>query len=407
MAIEKDVASDGKKSGLLILFGGGIIFGGAFLLWGYLSKPALTPSNINLNKVANNVPVRSTETKQYQQLQSQANKLGSQTADINGTSFVASLKMSDVKYETPFIAPQHVELNTFPVEDPQNSAPTPNGISEDQKAALKGYLKVLNERWKPGGMQLASAFGQEGEGAQNGTGQANAFSTWTSGLPSNEQVAPVRTAMEGSISQDKIIVPPNTRRPGVIDTAIDSDNLNSIVSAHIPTGFLTGAMFTARGVQLAGNGVVIHFTRMTVNDVEYQVDAYALQDDTLQSSVASEVNNRYFSRIILPAMASGIGGVGQLYKDQNTQILSTSSGTITGGTGKVDSSAVVGTVIGGIGEQAGQVIASDAAKLPVKQVKVYRKQIVAIQFMKGVYESDRVNKNATVLTERRLISGEH
>ncbi|MCW7763444.1 conjugal transfer protein TraO [Photorhabdus luminescens] len=406
MAIEKDVASDGKKSGLLILSGGVIIFGGAFLLWGYLNKPAPTPSNINLNKVANNALVRSTETKQYQQLQSQANKLGSQTADINGTSFVASLKMSNVKYETPSIAPQHVELNTLPVEAPQNSAPAPNGISDDQKTALKGYLKVLNERWKPGGMQLASTFGQE-EGAQNGTGQVNTFSTWTSGLPSNEQVTPVRTAMAGSISQDKIIVPPNTRRPGVIDTAIDSDNLNSIVSAHIPTGFLTGAMFTARGVQLAGNGVVIHFTRMTVNDVEYQVDAYALQDDTLQSSIASEVNNRYFSRIILPAMASGIGGVGQLYKDQNTQILSTSSGTITGGTGKVGGSAVVGTVIGGIGEQAGQVIASDAAKLPVKQVKVHRKQVVAIQFMKGVYESDRVNKNATVLTEPRLTSGEH
>ncbi|MBC8950079.1 conjugal transfer protein TraO [Xenorhabdus sp. TS4] len=390
MAIEKDIASDSKKSGLLILSGGMLIFGGGFLLWGYLNKPAPTPSNINLNKVANNASVKSTETKQYQQLQSQANKLGSQTADVNGTSFVASLKMSDVKYEMPPIAPQSVELNTHPIEFQQNPTTTPDGISEDKRAALKGYLKVLNERWKPGGMQLASAFGQESEG--NGSSQANTFSTWTRGLPSNEPLEPAKTTMEKSTLQNKIIVPPNTRRPGVIDTAIDSDNLNSIVLAHIPAGFLEGATFSTKGVQLAGNGVVIHLTHMTLNGVEYQVDAYALQDDTLQSSVASEVNNRYFSRIILPAIASGIGGVGQLYKDQNTQIISTPSGTITGGTGKVNGSAVVGTVIGGIGEQAGQIIASDAAKLPVKQVMVHKDQVIAIQFMKGVYESDRVNK---------------
>ncbi|PHM37628.1 hypothetical protein Xmau_03846 [Xenorhabdus mauleonii] len=405
MAIENDVASDGKKTGLLILSGGILIFGVAFIAWGYLNQPAPTPSNIKLNKVANNASVKSTETELYQQLQSQANKLGSQTADADGTSFVASLKMSDIKYETPSTAPQPVELNTHPIESQENPTTTPDGISEDKKAALKGYLKVLNERWKPGEMQLASAFGQESEG--NGSNQANTFSTWTSGLPSNEPLEPVKTTMEKSTSQNKVIVPPNTRRPGVIDTAIDSDNLNSIVLAHIPAGFLEGATFSAKGVRLAGNGVEIHLTHMTLNGVEYQVDAYALQDDTLQSSVASEVNNRYFSRIILPALASGIGGVGQLYKDQNTQILSTSNGTITGGTGKVNGSAVVGTVIGGIGEQAGQVIANDAAKLPIKQVHVNKNQVVAIQFMKGVYESDRVNKNVSTLTEPQIASGKH
>ncbi|WP_426575580.1 conjugal transfer protein TraO (plasmid) [Xenorhabdus stockiae] len=400
MSIEKDAASDSKKSLLLIFSGGVITIGGIFILWGYLNQPPPTPSNINLNKVANNASLNSVETQQYQQLQSQANKLGSQTADTNGTSFIASLKMSDINYKVPSEEPPEVKLNQAAVEAQYNPAPSSDGVSEEQKAAIKGYLKVLNERWKPGEIQLANTFGQESEGDQSTQTQSNSFSSWTNGLPSNQSVVSAKTTMPVNMQQDKIVVPPNTRRPGVIDTAVDSDNLNSIVSAHIPAGFLAGAKFTTKGVQLVGNGVEIHFTHMTLKGVEYQVDAYALQDDTLQSSVASEVNNRYFSRIILPAVASGIGNLGQLYKDQNKQIISTPNGTMTGSTGKVDGEAVAGTIIGGIGEQAGQVIASDAARLPIKQVKVNKNQIIAIHFMKGVYESDRVNKNAPT-------SGEH
>ncbi|EKN6179210.1 hypothetical protein DVQ78_21840 [Yersinia enterocolitica] len=91
--------------------------------------------------------------------------------------------------------------------------------------------------------------------------------------------------------------------------------------------------------------------------------------------------------------------MGELYKQQNTQILSTNAGTISGGTGSVKGSAVAGTIVGGIGSQAGQVMASDAAKLPVQQVRVFKNQVVAIQFMKGVYESDRLNKNATAIPQ--------
>ncbi len=57
-------------------------------------------------------------------------------------------------------------------------------------------------------------------------------------------------------------------------------------------------------------------------------------------------------------------------------------------------SALAGTVAGGIGTQAGQVMAADAARLPVKQVKVFKNQTIAIHFMKGVYASDRINRDA-------------
>lgn len=399
MAIEKDAASDGKKTTMVIVGAVVIVSAGAYLGWGYLNRPEPTPSQYNLNRVANNAPRNSAETVQYQRLQSEANSIGYKTADNGGTSFVASLRMSDINAEMPAPAPQPVNLNTTPADTQQGSNPQNGGIAEDQKAALKGYLKTLNDRWKPGNMQLASAFGQ-GAQSQQGTNQpadtsaGGSFGNWTQSLPGNAPT--VTPANQETTRKDIEIVPPNTRRPGVIDSAVDSDNLNSIVLAHIPAGPLAGASFTAQGVQLAGDGVVIHFTRMTHNGVDYQVDAYALQDDTLQSAVASDVSNRYFSRIFVPAIASSVGGLGDLYKQQNTQILSTNAGTISGGTGKVSGSAVAGTIVGGLGANAGKVMTNDASRLPVKQVKVFKNQIVAIQFMKGVYESDRINKSAAV-----------
>lgn len=394
MAIEQDAANDGKKSLMLGIAVVVIVGAGAYLGWGWLHRAEPTPSNYKLNSVANNAAHSSVETAQYRKLQSEANNIGGKTADSGGNSFVASLRMSDVKPVAPTPALQPVSLNTTTVTSSQGDT-TNSGIAENEKAALNSYMKLLNERWKPGGIQLASSFGQSQQGnGQSGSTSENAFSAWSNGLPGNAPVTVSSQTTANNVVQDLMVVPPNTLRPGVIDTAIDSDNLNSIVKAHIPAGFLAGASFTARGIQLAGNGVVIHLTSMTLNGIEYQVDAYALQDDTLQSSVASDVNNRYISRIILPAVATGIGGLGELYKQQNTQILSTNAGTISGGTGSVKGSAVAGTIVGGIGSQAGQVMASDAAKLPVQQVRVFKNQVVAIQFMKGVYESDRLNKNA-------------
>ncbi|WP_202305949.1 conjugal transfer protein TraO [Dryocola clanedunensis] len=394
MAIEKDVAREGKKSLWLIVLAVFGVCGGAYVAWGWFNRPVETPSQYSINRVANNAPVNTQETAQYRKLLKTANTQGAQQADTQGSSFVASLSVSEAKPVAITPVPEPVRLVTTPAPS-NDAAQTGDGLSDKHREAMNAYLTTLSKRWQPAGLQVATRFGgQDAAGGEGDTG--NAFSAWHDSLPGNAPVTPAsltRTVADAT-APDAVIVPPNTRRPGVIDTAVNSDNLNSIVLAHIPAGKFAGASFQARGIQLAGDGVVIHFTRMTLNGVDYNVDAYGLQDDTLQSSVASEVNNRYVSRIVLPAIASSLGGLGALYRDENTEILSTDAGTISGKTGKVSGSAVAGTLIGGMGSNAGQVLASDAAKLPVKQVRVWQNQVVAIQFMKGVYASDRVNEQA-------------
>ena len=60
--------------------------------------------------------------------------------------------------------------------------------------------------------------------------------------------------------------------------------------------------------------------------------------------------------------------------------------------------AVAGTILGGAAQQAGQVIANDAQKLPVKQVIVDRGQPVALLFMSAVTENDRVTNSTPTST---------
>lgn len=124
-------------------------------------------------------------------------------------------------------------------------------------------------------------------------------------------------------------------------------------------------------------------------------DSTLSQRATLQSSVASEVSNRYATRILLPALANGLGLGGQLYASANTQIMSNGFNTLEGRVGMPDGKAVAGTVLGGAAQQAGQVIASDAQKLPVKQVLVNRGQSIAVIFMSAVKESDKETNTPT------------
>jgi intracellular multiplication protein IcmE len=224
------------------------------------------------------------------------------------------------------------------------------------------------------------------------------WAAWTDSL--SPQTAAGEAGAPATVAA-QVLIPAGSRPGGVIETAVDSDNTRSQVLARIPSGPYAGATLLANGVQLAGDGVAINFNRMEWQGDTWNVDVWAAMPDTLQSSVASDVNNRYATRIILPAIASGLGLAGQLYASANTQILSNGYDNIEARTGMPDAKAVAGTIVGGAAQQAGQVIASDAQRLPVKQVLVYRGQTVALLFMTAVKTSDNVTRAAATAPIQR------
>lgn len=389
MSIEQDAASDGKKTLALIGVAVIIVAAAGYLGWGWMQQSAVPESQYNLSRVANNAPLSAQESRQYRELLKLSNQQGAQAAEREGNSFVASLSESQQTDDTPVIprvAPAPVTLNTQ-TDSSQYGTDQQGGLNDEQKQQITNLLTQLNARWQTSDMQLATAFGSEG---QDGL---SPFSQWAQSVPglvsSPQQPAPQGTAGTPTAAATPLInIPGLTRYPGTIDTAIDSDNPESKVIAVIPAGKLQGAQLAAPNVQLAGDGVIVNFKTLAFKGMTCTIDAYAQDDETQRSSIASDVNHRYVTRIILPALANGIGKVGQLYEDSNTQILTTNSGTVTGRTGSPDSKAVAGVIAGGIGQQTAQVMTQDASRLPVTQVNVDRRQVVSILFMKPVTDKD-------------------
>jgi len=182
--------------------------------------------------------------------------------------------------------------------------------------------------------------------------------------------------------------------PAQLGTDLDTDE-TSWVFARVPIGEYEGAVLHASGYKRINNAVDITFNFMVWNGHTYHVNAKAVDQKTMRTSLSGEVNHRYDSRILLPAIANGLAKAGQLYEQADTQTMTTPfGGIIQSRNGPPSSSAVKGTVIGGMASEAGQVLRSDAAQLPPKQVLVPRGETIGIRFIESVHSTDDVDLRA-------------
>lgn len=389
MSAEKDVSRDVKKTGIIIATVVFSLIGGGFLLVSWMSTPPPPASRINVDKAAGGSGKVAPESPQYREILRENNAEGAKQAQAANTSFIASVGSGTVRQVPPISQDPLPVPQTPPLSGhSQQSQPAPSGIDPDRKKALEAMLKELVIQRAASAGQVASITGMTGGNTGNPGGTpVSVYASWTDSLAPT--LTPATLSGTPSGNTDNVVIPAGSRPGGVIDTAVDSDNTSSQVLAHIPAGPYAGATLMANGVQLAGDGVKIHFTKMDWKGNSWRVDVWGADHETLQSSVASQVNNRWGTRILLPAFAHGLGLGGQLYGNANTQILSNGYSTIEGRVGMPNGTAVAGTILGGAAQQAGQVIASDAQKLPVKQVLVDRGQSVALLFMTAVKESDK------------------
>ncbi|WP_180269778.1 conjugal transfer protein TraO, partial [Erwinia amylovora] len=202
-------------------------------------------------------------------------------------------------------------------------------------------------------------------------GKDSSWAAWRDSLPGSEvQLAAARSRQNTlNAPPASVVVEPYWRGPGEICTGVDSDNGATPVLGCIKTGPYAGAVLKApEGAKLSGNGVIIHFTTMTLNSKAYKIDAYGLDDKTLVANIASDVDHHYGRRILLPAFLKGIGATGELYAQSNTQVLTNGFNTVTARPSAPDGSAVAGVIVGGAAEQAAQVLTNDAGRLADRTV---------------------------------------
>lgn len=406
MASEQDAGRAQKLTwtSIVLVIGGMLVGGYALITWLY--KPPEQTSQVNLDRVSGAVPGKTSETPAYREQLEQFNRQGAAQAQADNGSFIASIKL-----EQQPVVPQEEKktpANTVAGNESRqgeqagnNGGNGNNNGNSDQNSrrqqALDKFLARLNPDVKEQhitGLQAARVLGSEGSGAGQG-GADNSYQQWSQSLGGGlRTVASSSRGTSGSSSAPVVpieIIPPYWRAPGYIDLGIDSDNSTTPVLSRIDTGKYAGIVLKASdGAKLTGEGVVIHFSEMAYKGINYKVDAYALQEDSLLANVATDVNHRYMSRIVLPALLGGIGGIGEMYSQANTQLVSNGFNSQVVRLGLPDGAAVLGAMAGGAAGQAAKVLTEDAQRVPATQVTVTKGQVVAIQFMRGVYSGDAI-----------------
>lgn len=410
MSTEKDAGQSGKKGVVLVVAALVLIAGISYVGMGWFQPQERTQSRLALSAASVRTGTTTDETAHYRELLRQDNDQGAAEAEKNNTSFLASIPRGvDIPVENTDTGKTGQSGNDEKRTTRENNRtpPSQQGVNDkDRQERLKQLLARLRNT-TPATLTVATVPGGEsgGSGRSNGGQSQGIWHNWTSSLSSGNSIIPATMRSTDVTTPPVTIIPALTRVPAYIETAVDSDNTTSQVVANIPAGPWAGARLHAARITLVGDGVEINFTRMFWQGTEYKVNAWAQDQKTLQSSIASDVNHRYVSRIFLPAFLGGFGEAGSLFKSANTQILTNQYSTLAS-TAMPSGKVLAGVIGGGMAEKTGSVLQQDAAKLPATQVTVNRNETIAIQFVDGVYSTDAIKPGASRTTQNAQVTSE-
>ncbi|EHZ4598810.1 conjugal transfer protein TraO [Escherichia coli] len=410
MSTEKDAGQSGKKGVVLVVAALVLIAGISYVGMGWFQPQERTQSRLALSAASVRTGTTTDETAHYRELLRQDNDQGAAEAEKNNTSFLASIPRGvDIPVENTDTGKTGQSGNDEKRTTRENNRTPPSQQrvnDKDRQERLKQLLARLRNT-TPATLTVATVPGGEsgGSGRSNGGQSQGIWHNWTSSLSSGNSIIPATLRSTDVTTPPVTIIPALTRVPAYIETAVDSDNTTSQVVANIPAGPWAGARLHAARITLVGDGVEINFTRMFWQGTEYKVNAWAQDQKTQQSSIASDVNHRYVSRIFLPAFLGGFGEAGSLFKSANTQILTNQYSTLAS-TAMPSGKVLAGVIGGGMAEKTGSVLQQDAAKLPATQVTVNRNETIAIQFVDGVYSTDAIKPGASRTTQNAQVTSE-
>lgn len=111
----------------------------------------------------------------------------------------------------------------------------------------------------------------------------------------------------GTVSYAQLLTEANSDVPGPI--------LAQIVSGPLAGARAVGSFQVADGYE---KYLVLKFSLADKKGTDYKISAIALDPDTTLGGMATEVDERYFARVVLPAAASFLQGIGQAMGQGNS-----------------------------------------------------------------------------------------
>lgn len=123
-----------------------------------------------------------------------------------------------------------------------------------------------------------------------------------------------------------IVQPAGTIEYAQLITEANSDAPGPVL-AQIMSGPLRGSRILGT-FQTQDRYLTLSFDTIVVDGVSYSADAIALDPSSANPGVVTEIDNRYFERIILPAAAAFVEGMGTAIAESGTTTVSVSGDTV-------------------------------------------------------------------------------
>jgi intracellular multiplication protein IcmE len=194
----------------------------------------------------------------------------------------------------------------------------PENFDNSLAEAMQRQMQQLLDSWTPRGIkQVAVAKVEDLNKASSASGSAagvqNASSSSSSAASNAKIIVPA-----GTVSYAQLLTEANSDVPGPI--------MVQIVSGPLSGARAIGAFEVSDGYE---KYLVLKFTLADKKGKDYAINAIALDPNTTLGGMATEVDERYFTRIVLPAAAGFLSGLGSAMGEGNTTTVSDGNVSIT------------------------------------------------------------------------------
>lgn len=315
------------------------------------------------------------ESEQYKQTLSKYNDQHAAQATHTGSSYISVPNAPDAVHD-PFglqhapVRNTHLSARTTPPVNRRRVQQRNTGNDAQSKAMLQ-TANALVSTWSVGQPAAAIAYKRPDAGTSKADGTARDAGKTASAEPAAE------TLIAGYAEY-----------PGIINTSMDTDT-QSVVQGEVTSGPFKGARLFSPNYRRLGKGVDITFNAMAYQGETYKVEVKAMDDKTGRTTMSGSVSHHYISRLILPSIAAGLAGAGQLYAAADQKAVVGPLGGVTVGTPTTPRAKnVEGTFIGASSQNVANLMNQAAAQISPIEVRTPRDMSVGFLFMQPVTTAD-------------------
>jgi len=200
--------------------------------------------------------------------------------------------------------------------EPETPAVSPE-VMQSMTRAYRAQMDLLMNQWAPVSMQVvggSSSDRDDATGVGMGTVAGSASGTTPVSASANAAAEHRPIVEAGSVYYGQMLMEANSDIPGPI--------MAQILTGPLAGGKAIGTFETYR------NHLMLRFKTVAINGRQIGVDIIALDPDTTLGGVVTEVDPRYFTRVLMPAAAEFISAYGEAISEPS----STTSVTGTGST---------------------------------------------------------------------------